>query len=538
MKTIVLLGFDLQYEGSRLATGKIITSLLNSYPSYKVILINCPSVTHFTTYDEAGKDDVRDNMWIAWQHAMELEVKIALRIREIVDNRNLLIKNVANETDPSSVQARMDFISPLDDRSLEGLSVGSTKLGEAFYVDLSLCRKRSSLESASDRNFAKGTLLNGLLALEQLLFLQNSSGSIVFHLNLYSANFLIYKFLGNEMPEVRQRMMTFLHEDASLKNLSVNVCESNFHDQIDRSVLGRALSDQNRFLREAVDFAIKHISFHVIGNSPWKYSPDVEFSVPTLRGELNADGKPLIVYYSSSPDEEVAGKQWLNLHTGITDFRPQLPFESEIDCIRFLASAASRLGAKLAIRLHPRLAEDQRVKRISSSYLVLVDECEAIGREFDGSVVTIRPESRISSYTIGYMASVCFTHRSSMGQVLPLLGVPCYFMSDNNGFKLPLYNNYLSTREEAVAKLTGSNEREALGIDIESYLIGFYLSTKAGYKSPNEVAREMIGQGSSFRDFVYKAVYGSTLTQTDPNTNTLLEYSRFLDIVKSRLLIF
>lgn len=167
------------------------------------------------------------------------------------------------------------------------------------------------------------------------------------------------------------------------------------------------------------------------GQSLHTYSPQSTSSDPRIRLGLSTD-KPLIVAYTSSPDEMVAASKMMDAisYRWTADFGP---FQDQVEWLAcFSTFLAERKELQGVIRIHPREGINRRDQRRSAHFDLLKDAL----KKTPSNLVVVWPEDAVSSYDLAKHASVVLTSWSSIAVELARLGVK--ILSTSKDFSYPV----------------------------------------------------------------------------------------------------
>lgn len=142
-------------------------------------------------------------------------------------------------------------------------------------------------------------------------------------------------------------------------------------------------------------------------------------SASAVRVAFGIDNRPVVVAFSSSPDERHAGSTAQLLHEGAPPFDP-------LEHYRFaqLVSDTARVNPETTFlyRLHPRLAANRRDSRRSPHLDKLIALVESPDRP--SNLILNSPEQEVSLYELAMIADVGLNWSSSAGLEFLMLGIP------------------------------------------------------------------------------------------------------------------
>ena len=263
-----------------------------------------------------------------------------------------------------------------------------------------------------------------------------------------------------------------------------SIC-SNF--QAEKIYKNQSLSklDHRIFLAPAIEFAKKFIQHNIINGSVFSYSP-LPSNDENFYQKVNLEvGSKYLCYFTSSPDEELAGDLFVDrVPEGLLD--EMAPYDNELSAVSDLCDTCSEKGVHLVIRMHPRLAPDARVNRFSDTYRTFLNDLYALVRNRP-NIQIIKPEDNVSSYQLAISAHKCFTYRSSMGAILPIMGISTCLMTNNRNLIYPYYDQI--TLKSAINEA----QLDPVYLDDEQLskiIVGFFLTnfgvTFDGFDDVNE----------------------------------------------------
>ena len=180
--------------------------------------------------------------------------------------------------------------------------------------------------------------------------------------------------------------------------------------------------------REAMEIALSteevsdvsvHLSHLMDGNDPWVYTTQVSGRTPAdVRRELNVGPEsPVVVSLVGSPDETRSSL----LVDAEFDRSQGRGYSDVLEFISTCVAAAARTPhIDLVIRLHPRLAPNQR-ERVMSPDLAAIDE---VLRDLPSNVVVNAPGDGIGLHDVMKIAAGGINHASTSGLEFLALGVP------------------------------------------------------------------------------------------------------------------
>jgi len=351
------------------------------------------------------------------------------------------IYSLISDTSEEILRSVYTEIASVPDNDLDEILARDPIIEKLVWVDLSLVLKNSirDIKNHKQNQIIRLVLFHWKLILNLFSNLENN---INFLLNnsIYSLNQSSVKYFKNIAHGTKCLYLLGFHEGYEITRFKV--LEHPTRDAFYR----RKFIDnykEDKILEKAISFAKKFIDSFVFGSSPFKYSPDVgDLAGRSVHSVLDIDpNKSLYVYFTSSPDEELASDIMNDgLYAGNTIHRQ--PYSDELHAIKALATETRSLGVNLIVRFHPRLDIETRVPLRSDKYLALIKGVEKIKSEFS-HVYIIEPQHAISSYWLAGWADKIFSLRSSMGNVLPLLGLPVVMMSDNRGSYIAAFESLI-----------------------------------------------------------------------------------------------
>lgn len=161
-----------------------------------------------------------------------------------------------------------------------------------------------------------------------------------------------------------------------------------------------------------------------------------------VRAALRIDARPVVVAFSSSPDEWHAAATAQLLPPGAPPFDPsdQYRFAN-----LFVATARENPAFTFIYRLHPRLAPNKRESRRSPHLDQLLELFS--GQNIPTNIVVNSPEQEVGLYELAMIADVGLTWSSTAGLEFLILGIPVIGMLETPASAYPLdlnSNNVLS----------------------------------------------------------------------------------------------
>lgn len=151
-----------------------------------------------------------------------------------------------------------------------------------------------------------------------------------------------------------------------------------------------------------------------------------------VRHALGLDERPVVVAFSSSPDERHAASTARLLPSGSPPFDP-----SEHYRFAQLVSdtAAENPGIQVVYRLHPRLAANKRESRQSPHLEQLIALLESPKKP--SNLVINTPDQNLSMYELAMVSDVGLTWSSTAGLEFLVLGIPVVGIEDSPSLAYP-----------------------------------------------------------------------------------------------------
>jgi hypothetical protein len=289
-------------------------------------------------------------------------------------------------------------------------------LGSFLSTDLSLSRKRDSIESIADLHFCRLTLffsVSACIAFEKLN--DHYSFSRLAINNCYTFNLAFRSYASClSLPVVN---ILSRSNDPGYVAIYTNSKSDIF--------LRRALASSPASFASpstTVDFCFRYLRTKLIKRkSSQIYSPRGD---KALRLSLVPFGSRYITYFTSSPDELRNSDSISSLEPLFLKTRRSL-FADEFEVIRYLSRFCTQHQLNLVVRIHPRLGLEARSGyRFESPSLVsfIALEQELAPR---ANITFIHPDSPICSYSLGRYSLANVFWWSSIGIELAMLGAPC-----------------------------------------------------------------------------------------------------------------
>lgn len=362
-------------------------------------------------------------------------------------------------------------------------------LGKAVSIDLSLNLKSSNRDCNDElqNDFYRLTVFYIRLI---LYFVKNYSANTdnVFQNSSYSVNYAIRKFV--ELDDTGLRLRNFVPLYMGNKLLRFKIAENTSVDNYLRRRLSSGFCSDS-LISEAFEYVEKHLQDQVFGNSPFRYSPDPEeLREADVHSLLKLDkSKKILVYFTSSPDEDIASDVILE-NTFMKALPKRQPFSDEIAAIKFVASVAKKSNAYLIVRFHPRLGIESRVPFESDQYNDFLNSVRKLKTDFENLIV-IDAYQNISSYWLAGWAYRAYSLRSSMGNVLPLMCVPFTILADNKGFNVAEFDRIVINSQDLDSRELPSDDID-LSV-LTRLILGYYITNfHAGFSCESYISEESL----------------------------------------------
>ena len=438
-----------------------------AFPEKKILLLNAPTTLVFENDIYGNKLDFNYNYIL--KKSSEVEAVGFLNYNNI---EGVSIYSLVSDTDKNFSYDVFQRISSVPDEELDSYLAIDPIIQKLVWVDLSLVLKSSKRNFNNiEQNYIIRILIFHYELIKNFLDIRGKDFEYILNNSIYSINQAAVEYFRKNFRSGGDRYLLHLHEGYDVTRFKVLQ-----HPSKDNFFRRRLFQNYNRekLMQHAFEFAKSFLDANVFGNSAFKYSPEVpELAGLTCSSILGlSPNKPIFVYFSSSPDEElVSDIMSEGLYANGTVARK--PYSNEVVAIRDLADRARTLGAYLVVRFHPRLDVESRVPRRSDQYQAFLEAVEELSKDFP-NVIIIQANQNISSYWLAGWATHIFSVRSSMGNVLPLLGLPVSLMSDNRGSSVAGFEALTMTHV-----LKPHDEMKISNIDREkliNFILGFYVT--------------------------------------------------------------
>jgi hypothetical protein len=394
----------------------------------------------------------------------------------------IIVENLIEPSKMNLYSANIDYINSLSDLELEGAEWQGVPIGRFVFVDLSLSLKMSArnLNSEEQNQFMRHILFLYSLMIDRVThILSKDNINCVLHNSLYGADLSLTNLLKCQFPLIPRRIFSMVSYRGQISGFRI------FENHIEDSFLKRALAKfipVDPFIERAISNIKDYVNINVVGRSVFTYSPEVGGYInKELKDFFPVDGRRVITYFSSSPDELVASDLWAE-EVGLCRNPERIerrPYGSEFDAIKDVADSLIDLDAVLIIRLHPRLGIESRVKRSSDALPSLRMFYEKLCIS-NSRVFVIMPEEDIPSYWLASHSDLNLGYRSSVTTILPLLGMPVLLLSDNRGYPIAYYEDIVLKKRDLLLQ----SIKEVIGVPIDEGILyrvlGFYIMEKVG----------------------------------------------------------
>ena len=438
-----------------------------AFKNNSILLLNAPSL--LVLENEIYKNNLKFDLYHILKTANESE---AIGYSNYKGLEGVKIYSLVSDTSKNILHDIYEKIVSFSDSKLDDLLAQDSLIERLVWVDLSLVLKNSkrNKESNNQNTIIRFVLFHYFL-LKYFLDYHEKNIHSLFNNSIYSLNQAAVSCIRKTRPDVTTRYFAPFHEGHMISRFKI--MEHPTKDAFYRRKFFVNYQDKD-LMKKAFSFTKKFLAANVFGTSPFKYSPEVsEISELTAYSALGLDPKKQIyVYFTSSPDEElVSDIMCKGLYANNTI--PRRPYSDEVEAIRILAERASSLGLNLIVRFHPRLDVESRVPLQSDNYQDFLESVEKI-KEGNSYVHIIYANQPISSYWLAGWADRIFSVRSSMGNVLPLLGLPVVMMSDNRGSCVAGFESLIMKERYAFP-----SEHVGINFDIDklvNIICGFYVT--------------------------------------------------------------
>lgn len=324
--------------------------------------------------------------------------------------------SITEVIETNELRALFDAVISLSAEELVHFQSFDFPIGSLISTDLSLSRKRDSIETESDLIFSRLSLYFCLTACTAFQSLQKriSFQQLAMN-NSYSFNYAL-KALASSL---KVPVVYFWSRTGDPGRIAI------YTNSKADVLLRRALSASPASFESAstiIEFCLHYLTKKLVRrNSTQMYSPQGKQS---LRLQLLPPEINYITYFTSSPDELRSSDSIFSLEP-IYFKGSETLFLHEQDVIRHLAEFCGQRRLTLVVRLHPRLGREARTgfNHESSSLASFV----ALHREFESrrDVIFIDPETAICSYSLGRYSLANVFWWSTIGIELAMLGAPC-----------------------------------------------------------------------------------------------------------------
>jgi len=382
------------------------------------------------------------------------------------------IYSLVSDTSKTVLREIYEKISSYTDSDLDDLLAKDEIIEKLIWVDLSLVLKNSKRDKTNiKQNLIIKTIIFHYELLKYILDSRKKNILSLFNNSIYSLNQASVQYIKKNRQDVVCRYLLSFHEGNKLTRFKI--VDHPSKDAFYRRKFFINYRDNN-LIEKAFLFTKNFLNVNVFGSSPFKYSPEVsENTALTAHSALDIDpNKPIYAYFTSSPDEELVSdimNEGLYANNTIT----RKPYSDELEAIRALAIETNSQGAHLIVRFHPRLDIESRVPLQSDNYLPFLEGVKKIKKTFS-NVHIIYANQQISSYWLAGWADQTFSLRSSMGNVLPIMGLPVVIMSDNRGANVAGYESLIMKERLDFPK---SPSRRKFDFDnLINLVCGFYVT--------------------------------------------------------------
>ncbi len=362
-------------------------------------------------------------------------------------------------------------------QDLREFTYDSIQFGNACAHDVVLAAKKYNFDKLdAETRFIWLTYIKSSL-LGYLIVKQICSGlpiGALVHFNDYSL-MLSARFaaLKHQVPAYSITWASHKGVDFQRLAISPTIWRNAIFRPIQRWSVWRDLSLNSLEVKAVTDDVISRYT----ARSSHIYSTPKTFQQTTIYQRLNlSDHKTLLVAYTSSYDEFVAGKMIVQ---GISASWPHTPqaFGDQIQWLRALTEYVEQAeDLQLVVRIHPREGKNKRDSVISEHLHQLKD---AFDRPFKDCRF-VWPEDQISSYDLAELADVALISWSTIGLEMARMGVPV--LAINRGITYPGddFIECAETPDEYFTKLRVLLKRPAT-IDVITHAFRFYHCFSLGY---------------------------------------------------------
>lgn len=479
----------------------------------KILLLNAPSLLFLE--NEIYSDNLIFDFDFIVKTANERE---SIGYGNYSEIDGVEIYSLVSDTSKIILRDIYEKISSVVDSDLDKLLAQDEIIQKLVWVDLSLVLKSSKRdENNNKQNLIIKTILFHYELLKNFLDSQEKYIYSLFNNSIYTLNQASIKYIKKNRQDVVCRYLFPFHEGHKVTRFKVMN-----HPSIDAFYRRKFFANYRdiSLTEKAFLFTKNFLDANVFGRSPFKYSPEVsKLAALTAHSVLDIDtNKPIYVYFTSSPDEElVSDIMYEGLYVNNTI--PRKPYSDEVEAIRALAIEAASVGAHLIVRFHPRLDIESRVPLQSDNYPLFLEGVEKIKEEFP-HVRIVYANQLISSYWLAGWADQIFSVRSSMGVVLPILGLPVVVMSDSRGTSIPGFESLLMKERLAFPKRA---IRSNFNFDnLLNFICGFYVTNCHASFGMDEI------HDKSFIDLYRRSIdagYSSLAFISDPSADLYESFS-------------
>lgn len=344
-------------------------------------------------------------------------IRTATRLDEYVPSlvTNIDIASLLDQEAAETAESILDAFhkAPTSDFEWEGVPLG------AFWCYETILKYKSEERSPQFLAHLEEVARSGSLAFAaaQRLALSSPATAVLVHSSQYGVNrSFVYPFV-----EYGASVYTFYNagqysrweEGFSVQRVGSNAApigQTSPQDSARQRLLAATELDG---LKTWVDDRIGQRGAHVYS------SPRKNQSATAVRAAFGIDSRPVIVAFSSSPDERHAAAAARLLPPGGAPFDP-----SEHYRFAQLFSDTARENPELAFiyRLHPRLAANKRESRQSphlGRLLTLLDSPDK-----PSNLIVNSPEQEVSLYELAMIADAGLNWSSTAGLEFLMLGIP------------------------------------------------------------------------------------------------------------------
>lgn len=350
----------------------------------------------------------------------------------------------------AALQARVEALRAHYPDDLREFTFESFRFGLAAAHDVVLATKRYDFERADAamrglwEQYVDNSLVSYLLA--QDLCARFGVTRIV-HFNDYSL-LLGARFAGAKLriPALSVTYASHMNQGRRFVAVSPTIWREAFYAPIAQWGQWRDLYLDGAQVKEVGDDLLGRLG----AVSSHSYSPPKTFSGGDPVAQLGlSPEKPLVVAYTSSYDELIAG-QYLMDSAGRAKARVELTFPDQREWLRALtARFESRDDLQLIVRIHPREGRNKRESTRSEHLHTLIEEFQRPYR----NCRFVWPEDPVSSYDLAEQADLALISWSTIGLELARLGVPVLAMNRGTTYPGDDFIEYAATPDEYFSKM-------------------------------------------------------------------------------------